>query len=218
LALVVFDLDETLISGDSDYEWGEYVVDKNLVEAESHRRQNKQFYEDYKRGDLDIEAYLRFTCRVLSIHDREILFRHRASFINERIKPLVLPKAIELVQSHRQKGDILIVVTATMEFITSPIVALFGIDHLIAPVPEVIDGRYTGEISGTASFGKGKVARLNSWLSDAGLSLEGSYFYSDSANDLPLLELVDNPVAVDPDDRLEEFARAKQWPIISLRN
>ncbi len=222
LALAIFDLDETLISADSDHAWGEYVVDNSLVEATTHRQQNQKFYEDYQREELDIDAYMRFCCSVLANHDQDNLLRHRQRFIEERIQPLLLPRAFELIESHKQNGDILLVVTATIEFITQPIAHMMGIDNLIAPIPEQTNGQYTGELEGIPSFRAGKVTRLNQWLAEQtlqdDLSMKGSYFYSDSANDLPLLQLVDNPVAVDPDPRLEEIARKNQWPIISLRD
>ena len=218
MALAIFDIDETLISIDSDHAWGEYVVDNNLVDETSYKQQNHQFYEDYKSGNLDIDAYMKFSCSVLARHDCEFLHEHLRIFIVERIKPQLLPKAIDLVGLHRQKGDILVVVTATIEFITRPIAELFGIDHLIAPIPELINGQYTGTTTGTNCFGAGKVIRLDQWLRNSDQSLVGSFFYSDSVNDLPLLERVDNPVVVDPDPKLAEIARTNQWPIISLRS
>ncbi|HIG42233.1 MAG: HAD family hydrolase [bacterium] len=221
MALAIFDLDETLISADSDHAWGEYAVDNNLVEAATYRQQNQTFYEDYQRGELDIDAYMRFSCALLASRTLDELLIHRRRFMNERIQPLLLPKAFELVESHKQKGDTLLVVTATIEFITQPIAQIMGIDNLIAPIPEQINGQFTGELDGIPSFRGGKVTRLNQWLAeqtiDEGLSMAGSYFYSDSANDLPLLQLVDHPVAVDPDPTLEEIALKNQWPVISLR-
>ena len=217
MALVVFDLDETLISTDSDHIWGEYVADHNLVDESSFREENQRFYDNYKRGELDIDAYMRFSCRVLAEHEPALLIEHRKQFIEQRIQPNLLPKALELVDSHRQKGDTLIVVTATIKFITEPIVELLGIENLIAPVPEQIDGRYTGEVVGIPSFAAGKVTRLNDWVKQRNQSLEGSYCYTDSISDLPLLKLVENPVAVDPDPGLLKIAQSQRWPVISLR-
>ena len=218
MALALFDLDETLISEDSDHAWGEYIVDNSLVDAASHRQENRRFYEDYKRGQLDIDAYMRFSCRVLATCQNDILDYHRQRFIEEKIIPIVLPKALELIDSHKRKGDILVVVTATIEFITRPIADLLGIENLIAPIPEQIDGCYTGELSGIPSFGVGKVTRLREWIESRDLSLKDSHFYSDSRNDMPLLNLVDNPVVVDPDPEFAKIAQNRKWPIISLRN
>lgn len=218
MALVVFDLDETLIGIDSDHAWGEYIVDAKIVDATDHRQKNQQFYEDYKRGELDIDAYMKFSCGVLALHDEAFLLAHRETFVNERIRPYLLPKAAALIQKHRDAGDLIVVVTATIEFVTAPIVAMLGIEHLVAPIPEKVEGKYTGELAGIASFGAGKVTRLKQWLDNNPASMQGSYFYSDSINDLPLLNVVDNPFAVDPDDNLRLLATQKKWPIISLRN
>ncbi|MEX0943017.1 MAG: HAD family phosphatase [Pseudomonadales bacterium] len=217
MVLAIFDLDETLIATDSDHAWGEFVADKGLVDAEHHRHINQAFFADYKRGTLDIDAYMRFSCSVLAQHDMDVLRSLRAEFLAEYIKPMLLPKAISLVESHREKGDCLVVVTATIEFITSPIVEYFGIKHLIAPTPEIRDGRYTGEIVGIPSFKEGKVIRIKEWLSEHDQSLEGSFCYSDSKNDLPMLELVDNPHVVDPDPELLRIAKERAWPVLTLR-
>ncbi len=218
MALAIFDLDETLIGIDSDHAWGDFVADHNLVDPAVHRAMNAAFYEDYKAGKLDIDAYYQFSCSVLAKNPIPDLLALRAQFIDERIKPKILGRAIELIESHRGRGDNLLVVTATIEFITAPIVELFGISQLIAPIPEMIDGRYTGNIAGVPSFREGKVTRIREWLESTGESLAGSYCYSDSRNDLPMLELADRPTAVDPDPRLREIAKARKWPIISLRD
>ena len=218
MALALFDLDETLISADSDFVWGEYAVENNLVDATTHQRQNKRFYEDYKRGQLDIDAYMRFSCGILARHDSDTLLRHRQRFIEQRIQPLLLPRAFELIEQHKQRGDVLVVITATIEFITQPIAELLGIENLIAPVPERKNGRYTGELSGIPSFGAGKVKRLEAWLASKDLSMRDSHFYSDSINDVALLAIVDHPVAVDPDPKLAAIAETNQWQIISLRS
>lgn len=218
MALAIFDLDETLIAADSDHAWGEFVADKGLVDAEEHRRTNQAFFADYKRGTLDIDAYMRFSCRVLAQHNMDVLESLRAEFMDQYIRPMLLPKAMALVETHRERGDCLMVVTATIDFITSPIVELFGIEHLIAPIPEIRNGRYTGEIVGIPSFREGKVIRIKSWLSEHDQTLEGSYCYSDSRNDLPMLELVDNPHVVDPEPELLRIARERAWPVLNLRN
>lgn len=217
MALAIFDLDETLIAEDSDYLWGEFVVHKQLVDAEEHRSRNAAFYHQYKEGTLDINEYLAFSCSVLAAHPTDRLLAERAEFFNTRILPIVLPAAVELVDRHRAQGDELLVITSTIEFVTRPIVDHFGIETLIAPIPEYVDNRYTGNIVGVPSFREGKVTRLEAWLEQTGLTLAGSTFYSDSHNDLPLLRRVDHPVAVDPDAKLRQEAEAQQWRIISLR-
>ncbi|MFP6794810.1 MAG: HAD family hydrolase [Pseudomonadales bacterium] len=218
MPLTIFDLDETLIAADSDHEWGQFVVDKGLVDAQKHKKKNDDFYEQYKAGQLDIDEYLQFSCSVLTQYSIEDLHRFRSEFVAQRILPIILDKAQDLVKKHRELGDTLLVITSTMEFVTRPIVDEFGIDILIAPDPEIVSNRYTGRIVGVPSFAAGKVTRLEQWLANRQDSLEGSSFYSDSHNDLPLLRLVDNPVAVDPDPILREKAEENQWPIISLRD
>jgi len=218
MALTIFDLDETLIAADSDHEWGQFVVDKGLVDAQKHKKKNDDFYEQYKAGQLDINEYLQFSCSVLTQYSIEDLHRFRSEFVEQRILPIILDKAQDLVKKHRELGDTLLVITSTIEFVTRPIVDEFGIDILIAPDPEIVSNRYTGRIVGVPSFAGGKVTRLEQWLANRQDSLEGSSFYSDSHNDLPLLRLVDNPVAVDPDPILREKAEENQWPIISLRD
>lgn len=218
MPLTIFDLDETLIAADSDHEWGQFVIDKGLVDAQKHKKKNDDFYEQYKAGQLDIDEYLQFSCSILTQYSIEDLHRFRSEFVAQRILPIILDKAQDLVKKHRELGDTLLVITSTIEFVTRPIVDEFGIDILIAPDPEIVSNRYTGRIVGVPSFAAGKVTRLEQWLADRQDSLEGSSFYSDSHNDLPLLRLVDNPVAVDPDPILREKAEENQWPIISLRD
>jgi len=218
MPLAIFDLDETLIAADSDHEWGQFVIDKGLVDAQKHKKKNDDFYEQYKAGQLDIDEYLQFSCSILTQYSIEDLHRFRSEFVAQRILPIILDKAQDLVKKHRELGDTLLVITSTIEFITRPIVDEFGIDILIAPDPEIVSNRYTGRIVGVPSFAAGKVTRLEQWLANRQDSLEGSSFYSDSHNDLPLLRLVDNPVAVDPDPILREKAEENQWPIISLRD
>ena len=217
MALAIFDLDETLISSDSDHEWGQYVGEAGLVDTQAYRRQNDIFYQQYKAGELDVDEYLKFACSVLAAHPLDLLNQHLTTFVAERIKPVVLPRAIELVDRHRNQGDYVMVITSTIEFITRPIVDLFGIETLLAPIPEFVGGLYTGAIEGIPTFGPGKVTRLNAWLENSNYDLEGSFFYSDSHNDLPLLRQVDHPVAVDPDPVLRREAAANRWPIVTLR-
>ncbi len=215
--LAIFDLDNTLIGGDSDVQWGEFLAEHGHVEGEAYRREHDRYYQEYLEGSLDIHDFLRFQLRILTTQPPEVLQRWREQFVEERIRPLLLPKAMELIERHRRQGDELLVITATNRFITEPIVELLGISQLIASEPEMVDGRYTGEVAGVPSYAQGKVIRLRQWLREHGGSLKGSWFYSDSHNDLPLLELVAHPVAVDPDELLAREATRRGWPIISLR-
>ncbi len=217
MALAIFDLDNTLLAGDSDHLWGQFLVAQGLEDGTEFARANDAFYRDYQEGNLDIDAFLRFSLRPLRDHPPELLESLRARFVRECIEPLMLPAARALVDRHRAAGDTLLIITASNTFITAPTAALFGVPHLIATDPEVHDGRFTGAVSGIPSFQAGKVARLEVWLAAQGESLAGSSFYSDSHNDLPLLERVDRPVAVDPDALLREAALARGWDILSLR-
>lgn len=217
MALAIFDLDNTLIGGDSDYLWGQFVCEQGIVDAEEHGAQNDKFYADYKSGNLDIEAYLRFALGPLRGQSPETLESWQRQFMDRKIKPIMLPKASRLIDNHRRRGDDLLVITATNRFVTGPIASALGIDELIACEAEIVDGAYTGEPAGIPSYHAGKVTRLLDWISARDISLDGAYFYSDSHNDLPLLELVDKPVAVDPDEILLARAREAGWPIISLR-
>jgi HAD superfamily hydrolase (TIGR01490 family) len=217
MTLAIFDLDNTLIADDSDYLWGKFLVDQGIVDRLVYDKINAKFYEDYQNGTLDMVAFLRFALAPLAAHPIEQLHNWRQDFINTIIKPLLLDKAKALIEKHRAQGDTLLVITATNSFITAPIVALYGIEHLIATTPEMIEGKYTGNVNGVPCFQEGKVTRLNEWLTLNNEKLEGSYFYSDSHNDLPLLKLVDFPVAVDPDEKLRDFADTQKWEIISLR-
>lgn len=218
MTLAIFDLDETLIGGDSDHAWGEFLISMGLVDAETHRARNDKFYSEYKNGTLNVDDYLAFACAILTRHSVDQLHEWRQTFIERDIKPLILPKALDLVEEHRALGHRLLIVTATNQFVTEPIAHLFGISELIAPVPELTAEGYTGKIVGIPSFGAGKVTRVNSWLAEESENLKGSFFYSDSANDIPLLEVVDHPRAVDPDDKLRKIAETRQWEIISLRD
>lgn len=218
MALAIFDLDHTLLSGDSDHAWGQFLVDNKVVEAEYHQKQNDYFYEQYKAGCLDIEEYLAFALKPLTQQPLATMLSLRETFIEERIKPLMTDKARALVDKHQQAGDELLIITATNAFVTRPIASLLGFDELIAPEPEMINGQYTGGITGIPSFQQGKVTRLEMWLAEKEIDLSGAYFYSDSHNDLPLLNIVDHPIAVDADDILTDTATRNGWPIISLRD
>lgn len=217
MSLAIFDLDNTLLGGDSDYLWGTFLVTEGLVDGDRYERENQRFYDDYKAGSLDIMEFLAFSLAPLADIPMPRLLTLRKQFMQEVISPLLLPKAHALLDEHRSRGDRLLVITATNSFVTAPIVTAYGIDTLIATEPEMHDGRYTGRVAGIPSFQRGKVERLEQWLAREGENLADSHFYSDSLNDLPLLEQVTHPVAVDPDDTLRDHAQARGWPIISLR-
>jgi len=217
VTLAIFDLDNTLIAGDSDHAWGQFLADKGIVDAEEYRKANDQFYQDYLDGKLDMTRYLEFSLAPLAAHPMKNLLQWREQFISERIKPLMLDKAQALVSSHKDQGHFILIITATNRFVTEPIAEHLGVDHLIATDPEIIDNKYTGAISGVPSFKEGKVTRLNSWLKEQYYDLNGSYFYSDSHNDIPLLDIVETPIAVDPDATLESHAKENNWKIMSLR-
>ena len=217
VSLAIFDLDNTLIADDSDYLWGQFLVDQGIVDKAYYEEANLKFYKQYKEGNLDILEFLAFSLKPLADHRIQDLHQWREQFIQEIITPILLKPAQELINNHRDKGDTLLVITATNRFVTAPIVNLYGIEHLIASTPELINGQYTGKLQGIPSFQEGKVKLLEEWLKASSETMEDSYFYSDSHNDLPLLKLVDHPVAVDPDEKLNAFATANQWPIISLR-
>lgn len=217
MTLAIFDLDNTLIAGDSDHLWGCFLCDEGLVDPAEYARRNEAFYRDYQAGTLDVEAYLRFALAPLAGRDPAELAAWHAKFMDAVIAPLMLPAAQTLIEEHRAQGHTLLVITATNEFITRPIASALGIPTLLACEAEQIDGRYTGEPRGIPSFHRGKITRLEAWREASGEALAGAWFYSDSHNDLPLLEYVDNPVAVDPDPRLRDHAERVGWPVISLR-
>jgi HAD superfamily hydrolase (TIGR01490 family) len=217
VSLAIFDLDNTLIADDSDYLWGQFLVDQGVVDKHNYENANAKFYDDYKQGTLDIVEFLRFSLRPLADNKPEKLLQWRTQFIQEIITPILLEPARQLIEKHRDRGDTLLVITATNRFVTEPIVELYGIKNLLATTPEFANGKYTGGFTGIPCFQEGKVKLLEEWLKSSTETILGSWFYSDSHNDLPLLKLVDNPVAVDPDVKLYKFARASEWPIISLR-
>ena len=218
MSLALFDLDNTLLGGDSDYQWGCFLVDCGIVDGIEYERQNRKFYDQYHAGTLDIYEFTQFAYKPLADHSLEMLVRLRDTYLTERIKPIVLPKAIELLEKHRAQDDVLVIITSTNRFITEPIAEELGVAHLIASEPEFENGRYTGHLAGIPCFRQGKVDRIRLWLEETGHSLEGSWFYSDSHNDIPLLKLVSHPVAVDADPRLTEYARRKGWTVLSLRD
>lgn len=217
MTLAIFDLDNTLLGGDSDHLWGQFICEQQLVNGADFALHSDQFYADYLSGDLDIDAYLRFALGTLRGRSPEELHAWHSAFMHSKIKPILLPKAADLLADHRRRGHELLIITATNRFITAPIAAALGVDNLIACEAEIVDGFYTGAPCGIPSFRAGKVTRMYDWMERRDLSLDGAWFYSDSHNDLPLLELVDNPVAVDPDETLLARAVERGWPVISLR-
>jgi HAD superfamily hydrolase (TIGR01490 family) len=198
--------------------WGQFLVDQGIVDKDLYESANAKFYDEYKQGTLDIVEFLRFSLHPLAQHEPEQLYQWREQFIQDIITPILLKPAQQLITKHRELGDTLMVITATNRFVTAPIVALYGIEHLLATTPEMINGRYTGQYTDVPCFQEGKVQLLNAWLKSRPETMENSWFYSDSHNDLPLLKLVEHPVAVDPDEKLAAYAKEAHWPIISLRS
>ncbi len=218
--LALFDLDNTILAGDSDYNWSRFLIQEGYLDGAIHAEKNEKFYADYKAGTLDIFAFVEFQFKPLARNPRTVLNQLLKKYVEEVIKPMITEKARALVKRHQDEGDLIIVITATNSFITKPIAELFGIENLIGTDPEEKEGEFTGKVSGLPSFKEGKVTRLEAWLKGKNLSLasfEKSYFYSDSHNDLPLMQKVTHPVAVDSDDVLSEYAKSKGWPQISLR-
>jgi HAD superfamily hydrolase (TIGR01490 family) len=218
--LALFDLDNTLLSGDSDFEWAQFLIEQGALDRELFEAKNLAFYEQYKAGTLDIHEFLDFQLKPLSRHTRNVLDGWRDNFMQNKVRGMVTVAAQDLVAKHRATGDVCVIITATNSFITSPIAQEFGVEHLIATEPEERDGEFTGCVVGVPCFREGKVARLESWLAQQGWGWESfsdSYFYSDSLNDLPLLKKVRHPVAVDPDETLRSYAEQHGWPILALR-
>ncbi len=218
--LTLLDLDNTLIAGDSDYGWAQFLIEAGVLDPELYERRNAGFFADYKAGTLDIHAFLAFQLRPLAQHDSATLVAWRDRFVAEKIIPMFLPQAKAVVDRRLAAGDLVAVVTATNSFVTRPIAALYGISQLVATEPETIDGRFTGGITGEPCFREGKLRRVKSWLAATGRNLSDfteSWFYSDSHNDLPLLSAVTHPVAVDPDPVLMEHARGHGWPVMTWR-
>lgn len=218
MSLAIFDLDNTLIAGDSDYLWGQYLVELGIVDPVAYEAANTQFYEDYKQGRLDIDAFLNFALEPLSRYEMSQLFEWRNLFIQNKIMPVMLPAATDLIQAHVLQGRTPVIITATNAFVTAPIAQLLGIEWLIATEPEIVNNRYTGRYKGIPCFREGKVLRLAQWLKSTERDLGDSWFYTDSHNDIALLEAVEHPVAVDPDEHLRTTAQARQWQTITLRS
>ncbi|OYY54383.1 MAG: phosphoserine phosphatase [Polynucleobacter sp. 24-46-87] len=221
--LALFDLDHTLLPCDSDYEWGQFLARIGVVDSQYYAEQNECFYQDYKDGKLDIQAFLRFALKPLSEHSRAQLTEWHDAFMKEVITGQLRQSALDLVKRHQDAGDLCCVVTATNSFVTRPIVESFGIKHLVATEPATLNdnpmANFTGEVKGIPSFREGKIQRVDDWLASHNLALKElphSYFYSDSMNDLPLLERVSHPIATNPDTRLREEAQKRNWPILEL--
>ncbi|HTJ97003.1 MAG TPA: HAD family hydrolase [Rhodocyclaceae bacterium] len=220
MKLVLFDLDNTLLADDSDFEWAQFLISKGVLDREVHESRNQAFFDQYKAGTLNIFEFLEFQLAPLSRHAREVLDAWHREYMTTRIRPVITAKARALVEQHRTDDSIMAIVTATNTFVTGPIAREFNIPHLIGTIPAQEKGTFTGKPRGTPSFREGKIERVEAWLESMGLwwgSFESSHFYSDSHNDLPLMSLVSHPVAVDPDDKLRAHAEANGWPVISLR-
>lgn len=217
--LALFDLDHTLLPIDSDYEWSRFLVRRGVLDGEHYERENDRFYRQYQDGSLDIAEFLRFQLAPLGAHPRTTLDAWHQDYMREVIEPIILPAARQLVDRHRERGDLVALVTATNRFVTAPIARAFGIEHLVATGVEEIDGRFTGRSHGTPSFREGKITCTREWLATLGHTLEGferSWFYSDSRNDLPLLEQVTDPIATNPDPVLLAAASKRGWPVVRL--
>jgi HAD superfamily hydrolase (TIGR01490 family) len=221
MRLALFDLDNTLLACDSDYEWGQFLVDRGVLDRAAYEAQNRAYYDQYVAGTLDIHEFLGFALRPLAEHTPEDLARWHQDFMRERIVPVITPQARELVRKHLGSGELCAIITATNSFVTAPIAREFGVPHLVATEPEMRDGRYTGRVAGTPCVREGKLRRLDEWLAGLGrrfADFAESTCYSDSHNDLPLLERVKHAVAVDPDPKLAAEARRRGWQVISLRS
>ena len=218
--LALFDLDNTLLAGDSDFEWAQFLIEQKALDRELHEARNLEFYEQYKDGTLDIHEFLNFQLKPLARHPRSQLDAWHREFMSQKILPIIAPGARKLIEKHQVDGDLCIIITATNRFVTAPIAQVLGIENLIATEAEQKDGEFTGEVADIPCFREGKITRLENWLDAHNLtwmSFLQSWFYSDSLNDLPLLEKVTHPVAVDPDPTLKKHAEQNEWQIMSLR-
>ncbi len=217
MTLAIFDLDHTLLDGDSDYMWGEYMVENRIVEEQEYRQRNLVFFEDYQRGALDNDSYLEFSLAPLTRYSIEELHAWRKDYVENWIKPIIASGVGDLLDQHRQQNHELLIISATNLFITEPIAELLQVPTILSTEPEIVDNRYTGRYLGTPTYKEGKVTVLGEWLTSTDHNLDGSFFYSDSINDLALLEQVDNPIVVHPDDELKAIAESRDWKIIDLR-
>jgi len=217
VSLAIFDLDNTLLRGDSDHAWGEFLVEQRAVDPVRFKADNDRYYQAYLDGTLDILEFLeQHQLRPLAEYDRATLERWRQEFVPAKILPMITPAARALVEQHRRRGDTLLIITATNRFITAPIAVELGIDQLLATELDEVDGRFTGKVRGTPCYREGKLEHLHAWLTSNGKTLDDSWFYSDSHNDLPLLTAVAHPVAVNPDKVLARHAKAHAWPVLRL--
>ena len=218
MSLAIFDLDNTLIGGDSDYLWGEFLCDEGIIsDRQSFEKKNDYFYQQYELGSLDIYAWAEFSFEILTHYSINELEAFHVKFMAQKIEPIFLKKAQDCINNHKGNGDTVLVITASNTFVTAPIVKRYGINHLLATEPEIVSGRYTGKVKGIPCFKSGKIENLMPWLERNGESLKDSTFYSDSHNDLPLLEMVDNPVVVNADKILAKIAQTKGWDILNWR-
>lgn len=220
MRLALFDLDNTLLAGDSDFEWAQFLIEQGVLDQEVYEARNQEFYDQYKAGTLDIHEFLDFQLKPLARHARSQLDAWHQDFMQRKILPIITAKGRELVEKHLREADLVAIITATNSFVTTPIARAFGVAHLIATEPEQVNGEFTGGVAGIPSFREGKITRLDAWLASRGLQwseVRESWFYSDSLNDLPLLQRVSKPVAVDPDPTLKAYAERHGWPVISLR-
>lgn len=217
MALAIFDLDHTLLDGDSDYEWGQFLIEQGVVDRATYEQANRYFYEQYQAGTLDIQEFARFAFQPLASQPMERLLALRERFVAERIRPIILAGARRLLARHAERGDVRLIITATNRFVTEPIAQELGVEHLLATEPRRQGDRFLAEIEGVPCFREGKVTRLREWLASTGHRLDEATFYSDSHNDIPLMEAVAHPVAVDPDPVLSRQARERGWPCVSLR-
>jgi HAD superfamily hydrolase (TIGR01490 family) len=216
MTLAIFDLDHTLINGDSDHLWGEYMVENGIVDEQAFRQRNDVFYRDYQRGTLDNDQYLAFALEPLTHYSIDELHAWRADYVEKWIRPLIAPGTARLLDEHRERNHHLMIISATNLFVSEPIGQMLGVTTVLATEPEIIANRYTGRFLGTPTYQQGKVTVLKEWIANNNNDLVGAYFYSDSLNDLALLEQVDNPVTVNPDDDLKLIAEARAWKIIDL--
>ncbi len=220
MKLALFDLDNTLLNGDSDFEWSQFLIRIGILDRELFEVKNQAFYDQYKAGTLDIHEFLDFQLKPLSRHSRKTLDEWHEQFMRESVLPMVTQPARDLVKQHQQAGDICVIITATNSFVTAPIAREFGVEHLIATEPEHVAGEFTGRVADVPCFREGKITRLNNWLGEHGWTLDSfadSTFYSDSLNDLPLMCKVKQAVAANPDATLRAYAEQHGWPIINLR-
>ena len=216
--IVLFDLDNTLIKGDSDYQWGNYLAENNYVDSQLYKKKNDIFYEKYKNGTLCPKEFALFSYEPLKKYDYKNLISMRKNFFNEKIRPLILPKAVDLIKSHKKNNDILAIVTSTNSFISKISADYFQINNLLASEPEFINNKFTGKLYGEPCYQEGKVLKVKEWIKDNNHSnYDEIYFYTDSHNDIKLMEFCTKPIAVDPDSILKDLSIKNNWKIISLR-